>query len=545
MIDININKISKSYGINKIFSNISFGVESKERICITGPNGSGKTTILNLISGHDNPTEGTIAIRKSATIGYLEQMPPTYDETLTVKELFDKNIPSDYSEITTKLKILEEKMQDQTTPNLEKIIEKYCRLQEEYLKIDDYELTKRLGKIIKMFNLESQLEKPFNNLSGGEKRIVSLANILISNPDILLLDEPTNHLDVATIESLESYLSKYSGTVLFVSHDRYFIDRVATKIILIENGKIDIYFGNYTYYEKEFEARQLLEFKDYKNQQKMIEAMNNKIKKLEEYGRRAAPQGKMFFKRANSIRKRLEKIEVLNKPSERKELKVSFTIDSRSSNDIFEFKNLTTNIGPRTLLENTKISLHYKEKVALIGPNGSGKSTLIKYILNTYENKLFDPKNKMANNLNIGYIPQEITFTNNKETIYDYAKNFLNLDETHIRSTLAKYFFNGDQIYKPVEVLSGGEKVRLKLLELITKKANLIVLDEPTNHLDITTLEVLEEELANYPGTIFLVSHDRYFINKVCNKIVSIEDKKLVEYPGNYTYYLQKRYPDK
>lgn len=544
MIDININKISKSYGINKIFSNISFGVESKERICITGPNGSGKTTILNLISGHDNPTEGTIAIRKSATIGYLEQMPPTYDETLTVKELFDKNIPSDYSEITTKLKILEEKMQDPTTPNLEKIIEKYCRLQEEYLKIDDYGLTKRLGKIIKMFNLESQLEKQFNNLSGGEKRIVSLANILISNPDILLLDEPTNHLDVATIESLESYLSKYSGTVLFVSHDRYFIDRVATKIILIENGKIDIYFGNYTYYEKEFEARQLLEFKDYKNQQKMIEAMNNKIKKLEEYGHRAAPQGKMFFKRANSIRKRLEKIEVLNKPSERKELKVNFTIDSRSSNDIFEFKNLTINIGPRTLLENTKISLHYKEKVALIGPNGSGKSTLIKYILNTYENKLFDPKNKMANNLNIGYIPQEITFTNNKETIYDYAKNFLNLDETHIRSTLAKYFFNGDQIYKPVEVLSGGEKVRLKLLELITKKANLIVLDEPTNHLDITTLEVLEEELANYPGTIFLVSHDRYFINKVCNKIVSIEDKKIVEYLGNYTYYLQKRYPE-
>lgn len=544
MIDINVNKISKNYGINKVFSSISFGVESKERICITGPNGSGKTTILNLISGLDIVTEGSIAIRKGATIGYLPQIPPIYDEPLTVKELFNKNIPSDYSEITTKLKSLEEKMQNSQTPNLDKVIERYCRLQEEYLAMEDYDLIKRLGKIIKMFNLESQLEKPFNNLSGGEKRIVSLANILISNPDILLLDEPTNHLDITTIESLESYLSKYSGTVLFVSHDRYFIDRVATKIILIENGKSDIYFGNYTYYEKEFEARQLIEFKDYQNQQKLITAMEKKIKQLEEYGRRAAPEGEMFFKRANSIRKRLEKIEVLDKPKERAELPINLTIDKRSSNDIFEFKNLTLTIGSRTLLDNAKISLHYKEKVALIGPNGSGKSTLIKYILNVYENKLFDPKNKMANNLNIGYIPQEITFSNNKETIYDYVKKFLNLDETHLRSTLAKYFFNGDLIYKQVGVLSGGEKVRLKLLELISQKANFIILDEPTNHLDITTLEVLEEALTNYQGTILLVSHDRYFINKVCNKIVSIEDEKLVEYLGNYTYYLQKRYPE-
>ncbi len=542
MIDININKISKNYGVNKIFSDISFGVESKERICITGPNGSGKTTILNLISGVDTPTTGSISIRKGATVGYLSQMAPVYDESLTVKELFDKNIPSDYSEITAKLKSLEEKMQDPSTPNIDKVTLRYCRLQEEYLAMDDYGLTKRLGKIIKMFNLESQLEKPFNNLSGGEKRIVSLANILISNPDIILLDEPTNHLDIATIEALEAYLSKYNGTVLFVSHDRYFIDRVATKIILIENGKSDIYFGNYTYYEKEFENRQLIEFKDYQNQQKLITAMEKKIKQLEEFGRLAAPEGGMFFKRANSIRKRLEKIELLDKPRERMELPINFTVDKRSSNDIFEFKNLTLKIDSRILLDNAKISLHYKEKVALIGPNGSGKSTLIKYILNVYENKLFDPKNKMANNLNIGYIPQEITFLNTKETIYDYVKSFLNLDETHVRSTLAKYFFNGDLIYKQVGVLSGGEKVRLKLLELITKKANVIILDEPTNHLDITTLEVLEDALTSYQGTILLVSHDRYFINKVCNKIVSIEDKKLVEYLGNYTYYLQKKY---
>ena len=343
---------------------------------------------------------------------------------------------------------------------------------------------------------------------------------------------------------MESYLSKYSGTVLFVSHDRYFIDRVATKIIRIENGKSDIYFGNYTYYEKEFESRLLIEFIDYQNQQKLITAMKEKIKKLEEYGRRAAPEGGMFFKRANSIRKRLEKIEVLDKPRERKEIPINLAVDSRSSNDVFEFKNLTLTIGSRTLLDNAKISLHYQEKAALIGPNGSGKSTLIKYILNIYENKLFDPKNKMASNLNIGYIPQEITFSNPNETIYNYVKAFLQLDETHIRSTLAKYLFNGDLIYKKIGVLSGGEKVRLKLLELITKKANLIILDEPTNHLDITTLEVLEDAWSNYKGTVFLVSHDRYFINKVCNKIVSIEDQKLVEYLGNYTYYLQKRFPE-
>lgn len=544
MIDININKISKNYGINKVLKDVTFTVNEKERICITGPNGSGKTTILNLIAGVDSATSGTIHIRKNATIGYLPQTAPVYDESLTVREIFEKNIPSDYSYLTNKLKELEKSMQDPSTKNLDKVIEKYCRLQEEYLKINNYDITKRLGKIIKMFNLESNLDKPFNNLSGGEKRIVSLANVILSAPDILLLDEPTNHLDISTIYSLESYLKKCSSTIIFVSHDRYFIDRVATKIILIESGKSDIYFGNYTYYEKEFEARLLNEFKDYNNQQKLIKDMQRKIKQLEEYGRRAAPEGEMFFKRANSIRKRLEKIELLDKPHERKELPINFVIEKRSSNDIFEFKNLTIEVGANKLIDNTKLSLHYQDKLALIGPNGSGKSTLIKYILNIYTNKLFSPKNKMASNLNIGYIPQEITFSNNNLTIYDYANSFLNTNETHLRSILATYFFNGDLIYKKVGILSGGEKVRLKLLELISKKANLIILDEPTNHLDITTLEVLETALSSYQGTIFFVSHDRYFINKVCNKIVSIEDKKLIEYLGNYTYYEQKRYPE-
>lgn len=544
MIDINMNKISKNYGINKVLKDVTFTVNEKERICITGPNGSGKTTILNLIAGVDSATSGTIHIRKNATIGYLPQTAPVYDESLTVREIFEKNIPSDYSYLTNKLKELEKSMQDPSTKNLDKVIEKYCRLQEEYLKINNYDITKRLGKIIKMFNLESNLDKPFNNLSGGEKRIVSLANVILSSPDILLLDEPTNHLDISTIYSLESYLKKCSSTIIFVSHDRYFIDRVATKIILIESGKSDIYFGNYTYYEKEFEDRLLNEFKDYNNQQKLIKDMQRKIKQLEEYGRRAAPEGEMFFKRANSIRKRLEKIELLDKPHERKELPINFVIEKRSSNDIFEFKNLTIEVGANKLLDNTKLSLHYQDKLALIGPNGSGKSTLIKYILNIYTNKLFSPKNKMASNLNIGYIPQEITFSNNNLTIYDYANSFLNTNETHLRSILATYFFNGDLIYKKVGILSGGEKVRLKLLELISKKANLIILDEPTNHLDITTLEVLETALSSYQGTIFFVSHDRYFINKVCNKIVSIEDKKLIEYLGNYTYYEQKRYPE-
>ena len=544
MIDININKISKNYGINKVLKDVTFTVNEKERICITGPNGSGKTTILNLIAGVDSATSGTIHICKNATIGYLPQTAPMYDEPLTVREIFEKNIPSDYSYLTNKLKELEKSMQDPSTKNLDKVIEKYCRLQEEYLKINNDDITKRLGKIIKMFNLESNLDKPFNNLSGGEKRIVSLANVILSAPDILLLDEPTNHLDISTIYSLESYLKKCSSTIIFVSHDRYFIDRVATKIILIESGKSDIYFGNYTYYEKEFEARLLNEFKDYNNQQKLIKDMQRKIKQLEEYGHRAAPEGEMFFKRANSIRKRLEKIELLDKPHERKELPINFVIEKRSSNDIFEFKNLTIEVGANKLLDNTKLSLHYQDKLALIGPNGSGKSTLIKYILNIYTNKLFSPKNKMASNLNIGYIPQEITFSNNNLTIYDYANSFLNTNETHLRSILATYFFNGDLIYKKVGILSGGEKVRLKLLELISKKANLIILDEPTNHLDITTLEVLETALSSYQGTIFFVSHDRYFINKVCNKIVSIEDKKLIEYLGNYTYYEQKRYPE-
>lgn len=376
-----------------------------------------------------------------------------------------------------------------------------------------YELEEKFKRVCSGFKFDKDfLNKKYNNLSGGEKTIVNLARILLKNPDILLLDEPTNHLDVETLDWLEKFLIAYKGTILLISHDRYFLDKVATKTILLENGKTKIYFGNYSYFLKEDERRTLAEFEVYKSQQKQIEKMKESIKKLRTFGNLAGNE--MFFKRAKSIEKRLEKIELVDKISlEKRKLPININASNRSGKDVLTIKNLSKNYGERNVFNNLNMEVHYGEKIHLKGKNGSGKSTLVKIILgedNNYSGEVI-----LGSSVKIGYIPQEIKFTNEESTILEYFLSDYTDNETKARTFLAKYLFFGENVFKRLRELSGGERVRLILAKLVLQETNFLILDEPTNHLDISTREILEDTLEEYNGTILFVSHDRYFARKL------------------------------
>jgi len=418
-------------------------------------------------------------------------------------------------------------------PNDINVINKYLNIQEKFMKIGGYEADALVDKVAHGLNITELMTKNFSILSGGEQRRVVFASIIIKNPTILLLDEPTNHLDINMLEWLEDYLIKYNGTIVLVSHDRYFLDKVSKKIILIENGKAIEFFGNYSKFMIENELRIEREFKEYKDQQKLIAAMKKKIKQLEEFGRLAFPYGEPFFRRAENIRKRLERIIKKEKPNIKKELPLNLNFEKRSGKDVLVIENYDLKVEGKVLVKNINIRVNYKDKICIMGANGTGKSTLIKKILDQ------DSFIKVGSNVIIGYIPQEIIIDSN-ETILDYVKKFYIGDEAHLRSTLHKFAFYGENVFKRVNKLSGGEKVRLKLMELIQKNSNFIILDEPTNHIDINTKETLESALKEFEGTVIFVSHDRYFINKLADKILYISNNEIKEYIGNYDYMLTK-----
>ena len=402
--------------------------------------------------------------------------------------------------------------------NLEPVLRKYGKLQEKYIALGGYELEGKFKKICSGFKFNNDfLDKEYNNLSGGEKTIVNLATILLKNPSILLLDEPTNHLDIETLEWLENFLIDYKGTIFLISHDRYFLDKVATKTILLENGHTKIYFGNYSYFLKEDERRTLAEFEMYKTRQKQIEKMKESIKKLREFGRLAGNE--MFFKRAKSIEKRLDKMEVLEKRVDKK-LPIKINSCSKAGKDILVIKNLNKNYGDSVIFNNFNMEVFGGEKVQLKGKNGSGKSTLIKIILG--KDNDFSGDIKINPSVKIGYIPQEIKFDNESNTILEYFLENHGGSETEVRTFLAKYMFYGENVFKRLKELSGGERGRLLIAKLVIEKTNFLILDEPTNHLDISTREILEENLKEYKGTIIFISHDRYFANKIAEREINI-----------------------
>lgn len=528
MLEIVLNKVSKNFGNKQVLRNVNIEVKTNEKVALIGPNGCGKTTILRLIAKEESSTTGEVFTRKNAKIGVLEQYPREELQGQKVKEIIHSSF-QEINELKERMEKEEKKLYEAI--DLEKTIVRYTRLQEEFQHLGGYEVESKIEKLVAAFHLEQLLDKNYSSLSGGEKTIVNLISILLQNPDILLLDEPTNHLDINMLEWLENYLENVNKTIIIVSHDRYFLDKVATKTILIDNGEEEVFHGNYSYYLKENEERITREFNEYKNQQKQIEAMKTSIKRLKEYGRLAYPCGEKFFKRAASIEKRLEKIDVLEKPKNNELSNLSFKVDQRSGNDVISWNHFSLQIGDKVLLKNTKCEVHYQEKVCIMGKNGTGKSTLIKEIIKG------NPEIKIGSNIKIGYIPQEITFENEKETVIQEARKYFIGYEEHLRSALVKFLFYAEGIHTRLDQLSGGERLRLKLFCLMQQDRNLLILDEPTNHIDITTKEILEEALKEYQGTIIIVSHDRYFINKVATRILMIEDKKIVSYVGNYDDY--------
>jgi len=388
------------------------------------------------------------------------------------------------------------------------------------LQCGGYELDEKFKKICSGFKFDKEfLSKPYNSLSGGERTIINLAGILLKNPNILLLDEPTNHLDIEMLEWLENFLIDYKGTIFLISHDRYFLDKVATKTILLENGKTKIYLGNYSYFVKEDERRTLVEFEVYKSQQKQIEKMKESIKKLRAFGNLAGNE--MFFKRAKSIEKRLEKLELVDEISlEKRKFPININASNRSGKDVLTIKNLNKSYGERYIFNNFNMEVYYGEKIHLKGKNGSGKSTLVKIILG--EDNNYSGEVRLGSSVKIGYIPQEIKFTNENNTILEYFLSDYTDSETKARNYLAKYLFFGENVFKHLRELSGGERVRLILAKLVLQETNFLILDEPTNHLDISTREILEDTLEEYNGTILFVSHDRYFSRKLAKRVINI-----------------------
>ena len=522
MIEISLNKINKNYGFNSVLNDLSFDIKFGERASLIGSNGCGKTTTLRLIMGIEQPDSGSLSVRRGSKIGYLTQIPPLEGDDVLAKDVYLRGI-KDLIELENKINEFINNMNSS-----EKDIKELSRLQEEFRIKGGYLLKEKIEKVKHGFKLsESVLNTKYNLLSGGEKTIVNLASLVLSEPDILLLDEPTNHLDIDTLEWFEEYLNNYKGALLLVSHDRYFMDRVCNKIICIENGHEDIYYGNYSYYLDESDKRFLLQMQKYKNQQKEIKAIKEAIVRLKEWGAKA--DNPIFFRRAASMEKRLERMEKIDKPVEKKDLKINLSTIERSANWVLDIKNLDLQIDTKSLLEKSNMNVYFKERVCLMGKNGCGKTTLIKNIMNNIHESI-----KIGVNVSIGYIPQEIRFQDEELTIYEYMRSIFVGSESELRSKLSRFYFGEESISKKLKSISGGEKVRIKLLELILKKSNFLILDEPTNHIDIDTREILEDALLDFDGSILFISHDRYFINKIATKIVRFEGKHLVTYNGNY-----------
>ena len=539
MIEIAMNNAKRNFGFKNVLDGFDLEATTGERIALIGPNGCGKTTIFKIIAGEEKLDSGMVTTRKGASIGLLSQIPPKVSDDYTVRDLLLKDFQKLF-EVERKMRECEQKLATASPKDMDYLLSAYGKLQDYFQNMGGYEIDEKVSKICNGFKIsDDMLDRAFNTLSGGEKTIVNLASLIISNPDILLLDEPTNHLDIDTLEWFEQFLTNYKGTVIVSSHDRYFLDKVATKTIFIDKGKADVYHGNYTYYLQESERRALAEFEEYKNQQKQIEAMKNTVKKLKEWGTQG--DNPRFFRRAACIEKRLEKMEMLDRPDTKKTLPLDFEVKGRSGKDVLVVDDLGLMAGDKVLLDGAEMSVQYGEKVSLMGKNGTGKSTFIKALLDPTSDYVCQGEIKLGSQVSIGYIPQEIHFEDDNATILDVSRKSFTGSETQLRASLAKFLFYGENVFKRVGTLSGGEKVRLKLFELIQKKANLLILDEPTNHIDIDTKEMLEEALSEYAGTLLFISHDRYFINQLAERIENIEDCQFVNYLGNYDYYKEQK----
>ena len=536
MIELNVNGLVKYYGANKLFENISFQIKTGERIGLIGQNGSGKTTLMKILMGLEEHQGGEVSLRKDIKIGYLNQI-PVYEKSVTALQVLQMAFTFVYS-LRRQMEELEHAMGCLIGDSLEKAMNSYARLMEQYELNHGYELDTRIDKITEGLQIDESMKNMlFDQLSGGEKTRVILGKILLEEPDILLLDEPTNHLDLLTIEWLEGFLKDYKGSALIISHDRFFLDSVVSKIFELEYDHVEQYLGNYSYYVVEKERRFLIEYRNYQNQQRKIERMEQQIERYRIWG--VMRDSETMFKRAKELEKRLEKIDVLDRPiAEKRKIRLKQEIAQRSGKIVLEVAKVSKAFGLRELLHHISFSIFYQDSVCIIGENGSGKSTLLKMILG--EETVDGGTIRIGSNVMIGYLPQHVEYPDEEQSVLEYFARLHNLTNGAARAQLAKVLFLQEDVNKKIKYLSGGEKSRLRLCSLTFEGANLLILDEPTNHLDVASREVLEETLKDFEGTLLFVSHDRYFINKLADKVLTIEEGTIKEYDGDYAYYQEE-----
>ena len=538
MIELALSGVQKYYGATKILENITFEVQTGEKVGIIGRNGSGKTTILKVIAGIEKQDKGAVIIKKGATLGYLDQI-PEYPEYYTAMDVLNTAFITQ-EKISEKLKAAEHEMGLLKGKVLDIALIKYGELQLKFEHEGGYEIVEKLSKVCTGLSLTEEFKKQlFTTLSGGEKTIVILGKILLQAPDVLLLDEPSNHLDMEAMEWLEDFLKEYKGVALIVSHDRYFLDRVVTKVVEIEDMESETYQGNYSDFVKEKDTRMMLQFDAFEDQQKKIKAMEKTIAQLRDWGSQRADNAK-FIKRAESMEKRLAKMQRIEKPIfDKQNMKINFLTSDRSGNEVVKLIDVTKGFQDKLLLDKANLLIRYGERVVVIGNNGTGKSTLIKLLTKEYD--IDSGTAELGSSVKLGYLPQNVTFQNEELTVLECFRENKTISEGMARGFLAKFMFYGENVFKKVKNLSGGEKSRLKLGFLLYEDVNVLILDEPTNHLDIDSRETLEEALEAFEGTILFVSHDRYFINIICSRIVNLREKKLISYDGKYEYYKEKR----
>lgn len=522
--------ISKSYGIDNILQGISFHIEDKEKIAIVGINGAGKSTLLKIIMGYLNQDEGQVVLAKDATIGYLSQHQDISFDNTVYEEML--NTKKHLVDLENKIRLLETEMALVTGDELEHLLEHYNRLFTKFERENGYALESQITGVLKGLGFDkSDYTRHINTLSGGQKMRIALGRLLLTNPDIIILDEPTNHLDMNSISWLEGYLSSYQGAVIIVSHDRYFMDKIITKVIELDNHKSSIYHGNYSYYsQKRNEVRATL-IKAFVNQQKELKHQQDVITKLKSFNREKS------IKRAESREKMLNKIEVLEKPKETiNEMRILLEPSVLSGEDVLTVEGLSKSFGNNLLFDDLNFEIKRGEHIALIGGNGTGKSTILKLI-----NKFISKDSgiiSLGSRVKIGYYDQEHQVLSLNKTIFEeISDSYPSLTNTKIRNVLAAFLFTTDDVFKKISDLSGGERGRVSLAKLMLSPANFLILDEPTNHLDIQSKEILENALKNYSGTLLFVSHDRFFINETATRILELKERKITSYIGNYDYY--------
>lgn len=529
---IKAENITKIYGGNIIFEELTIDIHEKERVAVVGRNGCGKTTLLKLLASIESPDHGRIIKKKNSTIGYLHQIPP-YVHELAIDVL--RKAFASLINMQEQLQQLELQMADSL--QLDKLLKQYGELQEQFTVQGGYEMDAKIQLIANGLKIAPLLQTPFHLLSGGEKTKIMLGQILLTNPHILLLDEPTNHLDLEAIEWLEGYLKNYEGTLIIVSHDRHFMNEVVSKVIEIDNGESHSYFGNYDSFVKQREERIFNEFAQFEEQQKKITKMKESIKRLKQWANEANPPNASLHRKAKSMEKALARMELVKKPIVSKKMQLKMDVNDRSGKDVVQFDHVSKSYN-KQLFEEVSLHVQWQERLAIIGMNGTGKSTLLKMV--TGEVLPDTGHCKVGSNVKIGYLSQHFVYEDEQARLIDVFREGVAVAEGEARHILARFLFYGYDVFKKVKDLSGGEKMRLRLAQLMYEEINLLILDEPTNHLDIESREVLEETIQHFNGTVIAVSHDRYFLNQLFNKTAWLANGNLALFEGNYDYARQK-----